>query len=154
MGRGIPLGNVTSQLFANIYLHELDWFMKQTLGVRRYIRYCDDFVVVSHDKQYLESLIEPIRIFLGIVLKLELHPHKVTVCSWEQGIDFLGSVFRPHAITLRTKTKRRMVARVTQRNLSSYMGICAHADAYRLGQVAQLVAWQRDCCHKYLTRVV
>ena len=76
--RGIPLGNVTSQLFANIYLHELDWFMKQTLGVHWYIRYCDDFVIVSHDKTYLESLIEPIRVFLVIILKLELHPHKVT----------------------------------------------------------------------------
>lgn len=61
--RGIPLGNVTSQLFANIYLHELDWFMKQTLEVHWYIRYCDDFVIVSHDKTYLESLIEPIMVF-------------------------------------------------------------------------------------------
>ena len=144
VGRGIPLGNVTSQLFANIYLHELDWFMKQTLGVRWYIRYCDDFVVVSHDRTYLESLIEPIRVFLRIILKLELHPHKVTIRSWEQGIDFLGYVLRPYGVTLRTKTKHRMLDRVSQHNLSSYMGICSHADAYRLGQVVQLVAWERE----------
>ena len=143
-GRGIPLGNVTSQLFANVYLHELDWFVKQTLGVQRYIRYCDDFVIVSHDRDYLVSLIAPIKVFLQEELKLELHPHKVTIRSWAQGIDFLGFVLRPHATTLRTKTKQRMLARVAKQNLSSYMGICSHANAYRLGQVAQLVAWQRE----------
>ncbi len=144
VGRGIPLGNVTSQLFANVYLHELDWFMKQTLGVHRYIRYCDDFVVVSSDKKYLESLIEPIGVFLQIALRLGLHPNKVTIRSWNQGVDFLGFVFRPYATTLRTKTKRRMLARVWQQNLSSYRGVCAHANAYRLGQVVQLVAWERE----------
>ena len=143
-GRGIPLGNVTSQLFANVYLHELDWYMKQTLGVRHYARYCDDFVVVSPDRDYLESLVDPIRVFLHSRLRLELHPSKVTIRSWDQGVDFLGFVLRPHTTTLRTKTKQRMLARVTKHNLSSYIGICSHADAYRLGQIVQLVAWERE----------
>lgn len=89
-GKGIPLGNVTSQLFANIYLHELDWFMKQTLGIKHYLRYCDDFMVVSTDRTYLLSLIEPIHHFLSDKLMLELHPNKISICSWDQGIDFLG----------------------------------------------------------------
>ncbi len=144
VGKGIPLGNVTSQLFANIYLHELDWYMKQQLNIQFYARYCDDFVVVSTDKAYLESLIEPIREFLLMHLKLDLHPSKVSIRSWEQGIDFLGFVLRPHATTLRTKTKRRMLARVNAHNLSSYLGICSHTNGHYLSQVAMLVAWQKD----------
>lgn len=100
--------------------------------------------MVSSDKKYLESLIEPIGVFLQIALRLELHPNKGTIRSWNQGVDFLGFVFRPYAITLRTKTKRRMLAKVSQQNLSSYRGVCAHANTYRLGQVVQLVAWERE----------
>lgn len=142
-GRGIPLGNVTSQLFANIYLHELDWYIKQTLGIKHYLRYCDDFVVVSTNIKYLQSFIEPIRQFLAGNLKLELHPHKVSIRSWNQGIDFLGYVLRPYATTIRTKTKKRMLARVNEDNISSYLGICSHANAYGLAEVAKLVAWVR-----------
>jgi RNA-directed DNA polymerase len=142
-GTGIPLGNITSQLFANVYLHELDWFMKQTLGIKHYARYCDDFVVVSPDRVYLENLIEPIRQFLQTELQLDLHPHKVEIRAWDRGIDFLGYVLRPHATTLRGKTRQRMMARVTEQNLSSYMGLCGHANAHRLSQVVRLVAWQR-----------
>jgi retron-type reverse transcriptase len=143
-GKGIPLGNVTSQLFANIYLHELDWFMKQTLGIKHYLRYCDDFVVVSTDKAYLQSLIEPTRQFLMNTLKLELHPTKLSIRSWDQGIDFLGYVLRPYATSIRTKTKRRMLARVSQDNLSSYTGVCSHSNGYRLTQIVALIAWQKE----------
>lgn len=142
-GKGIPLGNVTSQLFANIYLHQLDFFMKQTLQVKNYARYCDDFIVVSSDKAYLASLIEPIREFLKITLALDLHPRKVSIDRWNQGVDFLGYVIKPHTTLIRTKTKRRMLARVTENNLSSYLGICAHASAYQLSQLVALIAWQR-----------
>jgi retron-type reverse transcriptase len=142
-GKGIPLGNVTSQLFANIYLHELDWFIKQTLGIKHYLRYCDDFVIVSTDKSYLQSLIDPIRSFLKYELRLDLHPTKVSIRPWSLGVDFLGHVLLPHATMLRTKTKSRMLARVTEQNLSSYLGICSHVQAYRVSQVVQLVAWQR-----------
>jgi RNA-directed DNA polymerase len=144
VGRGIPLGNVTSQLFANIYLHELDWFIKQRLKVQQYIRYCDDFVIVSPDKAYLTSLIAPIRQFLQTELLLDLHPNKVTIRSWDQGIDFLGYVLRPYVITLRTKTRRRMVSKVTKHNLSSYIGLCTHAQAYHLSQVLRTIAWERE----------
>jgi len=142
-GKGIPLGNVTSQLFANIYLHELDWFMKQTLGIKHYLRYCDDFVIVSTDKAYLESLVEPIRKFFDVHLKLELHPHKVSIRSWHQGIDFLGYILRPYATTIRTKTKRRMLKRINENNSSSYLGICTHANEFNLSEVLKLIAWNR-----------
>lgn len=142
-GKGIPLGNVTSQLFANIYLHELDWYMKQTLGVTWYGRYCDDFVVISTDKGYLIELVEVVRRFLAETLQLELHPDKVSIRSWRQGVDFLGYVLRPHTVTLRTKTRRRATQRTNENNLSSYLGLCSHAQAYRLSLVLQLIAWQR-----------
>lgn len=142
--KGIPLGNVTSQLFANIYLHELDWFMKQTLRVKYYLRYCDDFVIVSTDKTYLLSIIESIRQFLSDKLKLELHPSKISIRSWDQGIDFLGYVSRPYSTTLRSKTKNRMLARVNDNNLSSYLGVCMHGNCYRLAQLAKIVAWENN----------
>jgi retron-type reverse transcriptase len=142
--KGIPLGNVTSQLFANIYLHELDWFMKQKLGIKYYLRYCDDFVVISTNKEYLQSLIESIRQFLSSQLKLELHPNKVSIRPWDQGIDFLGYVSRPYVTSVRNKTKCRMLSRVNEGNISSYLGVCSHADGYRLSQIAKLVAWERQ----------
>lgn len=143
-GKGIPLGNVTSQLFANIYLHQLDFFMKQTMGLKYYARYCDDFIVVSHNREYLESLIEPIRVFLKTTLALDLHPRKVSIDKWNRGIDFLGYVIKPHALLIRTKTKRRMLQRVSPRNVSSYLGICAHAQAYDVSQVVKMIAWNPE----------
>lgn len=133
-GKGIPLGNVTSQLFANIYLHELDWFAKHGLREKHYIRYCDDFVFVSTDRDHLQELVEPISYFLDERLKLNLHPDKLAICNWNQGVDFLGYVSKPHCTVLRTKTKKRMLRRVNQRNLSSYLGLCSHANSHRLQQ--------------------
>lgn len=143
-GKGIPLGNITSQLFANIYLHELDWFMKQTLGVQHYIRYCDDFVVVSTDRVYLEQLIHVIRQFLQLNLRLGLHPNKIEIRLWSQGVDFLGYVQQPHAITIRPKTRKRMLAKVTAENASSYLGICTHATAHELSNLLKTLAWERS----------
>jgi RNA-directed DNA polymerase len=138
---GIPLGNVTSQLFANIYLHELDWFIKQTLGLKHYLRYCDDFVIVSTDKYYLEALVPVLGNFLRTNLILELHPQKVMIRSWRNGVDFLGFVLRPKVTTIRKVTSKRMLKRVGESNLSSYLGICSHGDEFNLGELLKLVAW-------------
>ncbi len=77
--RGIPLGNVTSQLFTNIYLHELDDFIKQELKERYYLRYCDDFIILSNNESHLKPLIVCIREFLAKHFRLELHPKKVII---------------------------------------------------------------------------
>jgi RNA-directed DNA polymerase len=146
-GKGIPLGNVTSQLFANIYLHELDWHIKQALQIKYYVRYCDDFVIVSCNKAYLVSLIDNIRRFLKNELQLDLHPNKISIRSWYQGIDFLGYVLRPNSTTLRTKTRRRMLAKVNQSNIASYLGLCAHANAFCLSQLACVIAWGTGYLH-------
>lgn len=111
-GKGLPLGNVTSQLFANIYLNELDQFIKHKLGIKFYLRYCDDFIVLNENKEYLETLVVLIDKFLYDNLKLNLHPDKIEIRKYYQGIDFLGYVILPYCRVLRTKTKRRMIKKI------------------------------------------
>jgi len=131
-GKGLPLGNITSQLFANIYLNELDQFVKHTLRIKYYIRYCDDFVILSVNKQYLENLIIKIAQFLENSLKLSLHPDKILIRKYHQGIDFLGYVsFANHSI-LRVKTKNRILRRVNQKSLQSYLGVLKHCNSYKI----------------------
>jgi hypothetical protein len=137
--RGLPLGNLTSQLFVNIYMNEFDQFMKHKLKAKHYIRYSDDFVIFSENKEWLKSIISPIKIFLKEKLRLEMHPDKVFIKTLASGMDFLGMVnFFDHRI-LRTKTKRRILINIEQKrfllreeliseetfgqSLQSYLGI-------------------------------
>jgi len=131
-GTGIPLGNLTSQLFANVYLHELDWYIKQKLRIRHYVRYCDDFVMLTTSRDQGFALAQAADQFLRNQLKAELHPNKIHVRTWNQGIDFLGYVLLPHATVLRPETARRTIRLVTLENKSSYLGLCSHADAFEL----------------------
>ncbi len=128
--KGLPLGNLTSQLLVNIYLNEFDQFVKHELKVKYYIRYADDFVVLSQDKAELEQLLPLIQKFLHEQLKLLLHPDKVFIKTLASGLDFLGWVHFPDHRVLRTATRRRMLARVNDRNLSSYLGLCKHGNAF------------------------
>ena len=107
-GIGLPLGNLTSQLLVNVYMSEFDYFMKHTLKTKYYIRYADDFVILSQDKKWLESILPEIRIFLLEKLKLTLHPDKIFIKTLASGVDFLGWVHFCDHKTLRTSTKRRM----------------------------------------------
>ncbi|MBI1812243.1 hypothetical protein HY285_01725 [Candidatus Peregrinibacteria bacterium] len=154
---GIPIGNLTSQLFANIYLNEFDQFIKQTLKIKRYVRYTDDFVIVAASREALEALLIPIRSFLKEHLHLDLHPHKVTIRKYGQGIDFLGYVLLPHHRVLRTKARRRIMRKLRERitahkaglipeesveqSLQSYLGVLSHANCYRLSQDFQNQCW-------------
>ena len=146
--KGLPIGNLTSQLFANIYLNEFDQFVKQKLRVKHYIRYTDDFVVVFSNKGYLGNLIPQIRAFLSDELRLELHPHKISIRKFNQGVDFLGYITLPHHRILRTKTKKRIFKKmekkvleyntgvITERTLNqslqSYLGVLSHANTQAL----------------------
>lgn len=134
-GIGLPLGNVTSQLFANIYLNELDRFMKHELRISCYLRYCDDFLLLDTNPAHLQVAIVPIATFLHQHLRLMLHPDKISLRTYRQGVDFVGYVVRPNCTTLRTKTKRRMVQRITRKNRASYLGILGHCDGYGLGKL-------------------
>ncbi|MBI2086810.1 MAG: hypothetical protein HYT69_01410 [Candidatus Zambryskibacteria bacterium] len=108
-GKGLPLGNVTSQVFANIYMNGFDWYVKNELGIKHYIRYNDDFIILSSNKNELIKLIRYIVYFLLNNLKLELHPDKIIIRKLHQGVDFLGAVLLPHRMAPRTKTKRRII---------------------------------------------
>lgn len=132
--KGLPLGNVTSQLFANVYLNEFDQYVKHVLKEKYYIRYCDDFVIVGTDYEHLNSLISKTDYFLQTRLRLSLHPKKVEIRKLSQGIDFLGYVILPNYRILRTTTKRRMIRRVCQDNVHSYLGLLRHCKGYRLEQ--------------------
>lgn len=135
-GVGLPLGNLTSQLFVNIYMNELDQFMKHKAKARYYIRYCDDFVILSENRDWLESLKLIIRSFLDARLKLELHPNKIFIKTVSSGVDFLGWVsFTNHRLP-RTKTKRRIIKRIRKNpkpaTLNSYLGLLKHGNTDKL----------------------
>ena len=137
-GVGLPLGNLTSQLFVNVYMNPFDQFMKRELKTTRYVRYADDFVILHEDREYLGSLIPKISRFLEQELKLSLHPKKVSIATFSSGIDFLGWVHFPHHRVLRNATKWRMLRRLETElrpgSLNSYLGLLSHGNTYGLSK--------------------
>jgi RNA-directed DNA polymerase len=110
--KGMPLGNLTSQFFANIYLNELDYFAKYKLKIKFYIRYVDDFVIIHHSEKQLEIWKEQIDGFLHTNLKLELHGQKSRVIPLARGIDFVGfRNFNRHKI-LRKRNIRGIYSKI------------------------------------------
>lgn len=148
IGKGVPIGNVTSQIFANIYLSELDYFVKFNLRVKYYFRYADDFLILHEDKNYLESVCKIIQQFVQEKLLLTVHPNKIIFRKLTQGIDFVGYIILPHYQVLRTKTKQRVFKKMWQRieaynqgrvgestlfqSLQSYLGVFKHCSAHEL----------------------
>ncbi len=135
--KGLPLGNLTSQLLVNIYMNEFDQFVKHKLKAKYYVRYADDFVLLSHDKSELEKRLRYIVVFLHEQLKLELHPNKVSIQTFASGVDFLGWVhFADHRV-LRTSSKRRMFRRLQEKKddentKQSYLGMLNHGNTKKL----------------------
>lgn len=134
---GLPFGNLTSQLFGNVYMNPLDHFVKQNLKVRHYGRYVDDLLLVHHDRRFLLSAIERIRIFMKERLFLILNEKKTKLQSVEKGFDFLGAFALPY----RTYPGRRIVANFKeclrrsasfngQSRIVSYCGLLGHFDAF------------------------
>jgi retron-type reverse transcriptase len=156
-GVGIPIGNITSQIFANIYLNELDQFAKQTLKEKYYMRYADDFIFLSPDKDHLKKLIPQLKVFLSENLKMKMHPKKVILCNFYQGVDFLGYVLFPRHKVLRTKTKQRMLRKMNHSFTSfmkedtnfekmnqvfqSYFGIMRHGNCHKLDENVRNKFW-------------
>lgn len=130
--KGLPLGNLTSQLLVNIYMNEFDQYVKHNLKQEYYIRYADDFVFVSDDKKYLESVLFEINIFLKNKLCLDLHPNKCFFKTIYSGVDFLGWVHFPRHRVLRTSTKKRVLQNINDTNISSYLGLLQHGQTYKI----------------------
>ena len=142
-GTGIPVGNLTSQLFANLYLDALDKYVKETLHARYYIRYMDDFVILSPDKGFLRDSLRKIEAFLASELGLLLNP-KTTILNCKNGVDFCGYRHWEDHKKVRKSSIRRMRRTIKAfRNgkigeerfnkcLQSWLGHIQHADTYLL----------------------
>jgi retron-type reverse transcriptase len=138
-GKGLPLGNLTSQLLSNIYMNEFDQFAKHRLKAEFYLRYADDFAVLSGNRAYVENILPLMREFLGQKLKLSMHPDKVFIRTVFSGIDFLGWVHFPDHRVLRTTTKKRMFENIRIKNgkfetIQSYIGLVGYGNGWKLRQ--------------------
>jgi len=129
-------------------MNEFDQHMKHKVKAKHYIRYADDFVILSQNKEWLESLIPQIKTFLSNELKLTLHPKKTSVSTIASGVDFLGWVHFPDHRVLRTVTKRRMFRSIKEQQakvetVQSYLGVLSHGNTKKLQQsVAEMVQKQ------------
>ena len=155
--KGLPLGNVTSQLFANVYMNKFDQFIKHKLKAKYYIRYCDDFVILNESIDTLKSLIPIIADFLKKAMKLDLHPNKVEIRKIHQGTDFLGYVSLPHYTLLRNKTRKRMLKKLENARryyysgniskeklaniVSSYRGMLNHCKGEKIQEQIERIFW-------------
>ena len=135
---GLPLGNLTSQLLVNIYMNEFDQFMKHIIRAKYYLRYADDFLILSTNREWLEIILPEMRDFLLGRLGLTLHPKKVSIRTLASGVDVLGWVHFPDHRVLRTTTKRRAVSRITanpnEERIASYLGMLKHGNAEKITQ--------------------
>jgi len=148
---GLPIGNLTSQLFANIYLNEFDHYVKRDLGIKYYGRYVDDFVLVHRDKEYLKSLIPIIRKYLSRTIGVKLHNKKIYLQHFSSGVQYLGAVIKPHRIYVANRTKGNFYDAMAKHNqvvrdhkptqeeiesfissMNSYLGIMQHYQSYIL----------------------
>ncbi len=130
--KGIPLGNVTSQLFINVYLHELDTFIKERLKAKYYIRFADDYVILDPDRKILENYKREIENFLSLSLKLEIKKENRFIRTLASGVTFLGYKVFPKYIAIKTKNKKRFLSKVSATNIHSYLGFLKHCYSSKL----------------------
>jgi len=146
--QGLPIGNLTSQFFANVYLNELDQFIKHKLKVKYYLRYVDDLLILSQNKEQLKVWRNEIDIFLRNKLSLTMHPQKQFLQNVDKGIDFVGFAARPSHILMRKRIIKNLKEKLWQFNqrqkisqenikqmlsaVNSYYGQFKHAKTFAL----------------------
>jgi RNA-directed DNA polymerase len=111
---GLPIGNLSSQFFANVYLDALDQRVKHVLRARHYVRYVDDFVLVHESREWLQAALEEIEAYLPRALGVRLNPSKTILQPVDRGIDFVGQVIKPWRRSIRRRTFREALARVAE----------------------------------------
>jgi hypothetical protein len=148
---GLPIGNLTSQVFANFYMDSFDHFVKHDLKIRYYGRYVDDFVIVHTDKEYLKKLIPKLTEYLQTELQATIHPKKIYLQHYSKGVKFLGTVILPNRIYIADRTKGNFYNAIEKHNqiaqdhkpskeeqqafqssMNSYLGIMKHYKTYKL----------------------
>ena len=147
--KGLPIGNLTSQFFSNVYLNRIDQFVKHNLRIKYYCRYVDDMVLMHEDPKYLNYCYEQIDDFLRRNLDLVLNPKKKNMNLISRGFDFVGHVIKPNRIYLRTTIIRKSFNTIEEwkknknrfkdtelvdfRNkINSYLGMYKHVNGYKL----------------------
>lgn len=148
---GLPIGNLTSQVFGNVYLNDFDHFVKHNLKIKHYGRYVDDMVFVHNNKDYLREIIPRLQSELDKV-GLALHPNKIVLAGADEGIPFLGQIIKPYRNYISNRTKHNFYLAIQQINqimavvpqfswqqlceiratLNSYLGIMVHANSFNL----------------------
>lgn len=163
LDRGLPIGNLTSQFFANVYLNELDQFVKHKLRAKYYFRYVDDFIILHESSDYLNECFARAEEFLMNSLKIELHPYKKRLGLLDQGIDFVGYFHKPYRRFPRKRTANRLKSVVNQwkmnpqgyspdaltqmrNSVNSYFGLIRQTSSYRMrkhlgDEIRSLFAW-------------
>jgi RNA-directed DNA polymerase len=150
-GKGLPIGNLTSQLFGNVYLNAFDHYIKREVGIKYYGRYVDDFVLIHNSKHFLMGLIPKIADFLSTRLQLQLHPGKIYLQQFSKGLPYLGAVIKPHRIYVASRIKGNLFDAIQKHNaivrnhkptadaqagfissMNSYLGIMKHYKTYKM----------------------
>lgn len=146
--RGIPIGNLTSQLFANIYLHHADMYAKQQLKIPRYIRYMDDILLFHEDKAQLRIWQHAMTDFFYNELYLIVNPHKVRVYPARLGVEFVGYIIYKNSMRLRGSSVRRFKRRY-RKQLKNLL-----ADKFTIEQMeASFQAWAAHAAHASTKRL-
>lgn len=140
-GYGLPIGNLTSQLFSNVFLDQLDQFVKRTLRCKHYGRYVDDFFIVSTDRHELHRWAKEIEKYLSDELHISINKGKTQVCDARHGVEFLGAYIKPWRIYISNQSLRRMHRQIPSlvkktpeqqmQSVNSFLGILGHYNSYR-----------------------
>ena len=127
---GLPIGNLTSQIFANHYLNNFDWFCKENI-TEHYFRYMDDMLFVVHKNQKISVVIQKVNDYLE-TLNMQLNPYKTKHNKLEYGVNFCGYIIKPFSIYIRNSTKQRAKFAKEPQSINSYFGMMRHINCYNL----------------------
>jgi hypothetical protein len=149
---GLPIGNLTSQVFGNVYLNDFDHYIKREVKIKNYGRYVDDMIFFHNDKNYLESIIPHLSNGLLSDFKLKIHPNKIVLKNVTEGVSFLGQIIKPNRNYIGNRTKNNFYQAIQETNkimavipefswkqlcairatLNSYLGCMQHANSFNL----------------------
>lgn len=139
--KGLAIGNLTSQMFANFYLTPIDYFITNILGLELHIRYADDFVIGHHDLEYLKMCIPLIKQFAENYLLLTIHPDKLYIQECHKGVQFVGAVIKPDKIYCSNRSIAKFYSKLegvttpdehTVASINSYLGLMGHYSTYHI----------------------
>jgi RNA-directed DNA polymerase len=159
--QGLPIGNLSSQFFANVYLDRLDQFVKHSLRARHYVRYVDDFVLLHESREWLQATLEEVEAFLPRELRIRLNDSKTILQPVDRGVDFVGQVLKPWHRRIRRRTFNEALQRTREADAgdvattaNSYFGLLRQATAHQHDRelLARLVRRRGHAINRHLTK--